>query len=124
MPLELMVAMSVESMVRSQAPSWAARSRTARPRAREPVRASESGASASSASPEFVTAERVAEVRAAHAGVIDDLLRRTFHEHPAVVDDQGSIAHPQRLRDVVIGDQHTLAELLAQSNHFLLQVFD
>lgn len=53
---------------------------------------------------ELVAAEGVAEVRAAHAGIIDDLARRAFLEDSAVIDDEGAIAHPQRLGDVVVGD--------------------
>ena len=43
---------------------------------------------------------------------------------PAVVDDQGAVAHAEGLGDVVIGDQHALAELLFQADDLALEVFD
>src|SRR5436189_3789770 len=72
----------------------------------------------------FVAAERVAQVRAADAGVVDDLPGGAFLENPPVVDDQGPVAHAQGLGDVVIRDQHALAKLLLQTLDLALKVLD
>src|SRR5688572_14235834 len=60
---------------------------------------------------EFVPAEGVPQIRAANRWVVDDLARRAFGEDAALVDDQRAVAHFQRLRHVVIRDQHALVEL-------------
>src|SRR5690349_11060319 len=60
----------------------------------------------------LIPAERVAQVCAAHARIVDDLPRPALLEHPAIVDNQRPVAHPQRLGHVVVRDQHALAELL------------
>src|SRR5688572_16482574 len=73
---------------------------------------------------ELVAAEGVAEVGAADGRVVDDLPRRALGEHPPVVDDQGTVADLERLRHVVVGDQHALVKLVAQTLHLDLQVFD
>src|SRR5687768_18530836 len=75
-------------------------------------------------SPELVATERAAEVFASDAGVVDYFSWRAFELHPAVADDQGAVADLQRLGDVVVGDQHALAELFLQSQDLALQVFD
>src|SRR5687768_11664517 len=72
----------------------------------------------------LIPAERVAQVCAPYRRVVDDLLGRAFRKHSSVVDDQGAVADPQGLGDVVVRDQHALAELDLQAAHLALQVFD
>src|SRR5687768_1727259 len=80
--------------------------------------------SAAAGSSELVAAERVAQVRAADAGVVDDFFGGALFEHPAVVDDQCAVADAEGLGDVVIRDQHALAELVLQTLDLALKVLD
>src|ERR1700736_1036926 len=57
-------------------------------------------------------AELLAEIDAADIDVGDDLLRRAFHEHAALMKDVGAIDDVERLAHIVVGDQHTDAAIL------------
>src|SRR2546423_5226560 len=73
---------------------------------------------------ELIALEAVTKVSAADARIVDDLLRRSLLEDAPLVDNQGAVAHPQRLGDVVVGNQDALAELALQAQHLGLKVFD
>src|SRR3989344_1396184 len=64
-------------------------------------------------------AEVLAEVDLADVGVLDDLGRATFGQHPALADDVGAVADAQRLAHVVIGDEHTDAAGLEEADDAL-----
>ena len=72
----------------------------------------------------LVAAEDVAEIGRAHGRIVDDLPWRALAENAALVDDQRAVAHLQRLLDIVISDQHALAELVLQPFDFRLKVLD
>src|SRR5450432_2590991 len=72
----------------------------------------------------FVAAEGVAEIGAAHFGVVDDLLGRSVFEDLAVGDDQGAITDAQRLGDIVIGNEDAFAEFILEAADFGLEIFD
>src|SRR5947209_6164804 len=75
-------------------------------------------------SSELIAPEGVTEVGGAHLRVVDDLLGRAFLELAAIVDDEGAVTDLERLRHVVIGDQHALAEFNLEPADLALEVFN
>src|SRR3954449_7888727 len=73
-------------------------------------------------SPELIPTERVSQIGTAYPRIVDDLLWRAFHEDSAVVDDQGSVADFEGLGDVVIRDEHALAEFFLEAADLALEV--
>ena len=68
---------------------------------------------------ELIHPEVFAEIDLAHVGVLDDLGRRAFGQHPALADDVGAVADAERLAHVVVGDQHADAALLEEADDAL-----
>ena len=56
--------------------------------------------------------EFLAQIDAAHIAVADDLGRRAFLQHPAVMQDIGAVDDIQRVAHIVVGDQDADAAIL------------
>src|SRR5579883_1637534 len=54
----------------------------------------------------------LAEINAPHIGIGDDLRRRPFHQHAALMEDIGAIDDLQGLTHIVIGDENADAAIL------------
>src|SRR5690606_24519304 len=60
----------------------------------------------------LLPAEAFAEIDPAHVLIGHDLAGAAFHQHLAVMDDEGPVDDIQRLAHVMIGDQHAETAIL------------
>src|SRR5215471_17504830 len=72
----------------------------------------------------FVATKRVAQIRASHARIINDLPARALKHHPTVIDDDAAINDAKRLCDIVIGNQDALAKFDFQPHNLALEILD
>src|SRR5882762_10310636 len=63
--------------------------------------------------------EMLAQIDLSYAFIINDFLGFAGGQHRAVVDDVGTIADPQSLADVVVGDQDADFPILEEADDFL-----
>ena len=57
-----------------------------------------------------------AQIDPAHIGVVDDLGRRAFGQHPAIIDDVGVVTNAQGFAHIVVGDQHANAPVFQEAD--------